>query len=197
MHHHCCRLARIEFTFLLIFTDEWPSHAVSDAIASPKTSDEEFLVGPVNRRGITQSVDKTFDDPSIVLQTDVNSLPARMSRPTDRVPSDTKSQTPTFSPSQSQGTNREENLRPSIRGPPVRPPKCQNELPTQSIELDYISGADQPRNAEKQHRNHGSHKFGEQLLRVIDGKTPKGSKYSAAEKYYICYSCGSETATVI
>ena len=59
---------RIEFTFLLIFTGNLPSHAVRDAVASPKTSDEEFLVGPVDRRGITQSVNKALDEPSDVFQ---------------------------------------------------------------------------------------------------------------------------------
>ena len=48
-------LAWVEPTFPIIFTGILPSHAVLDAIASPKTSDEEFLIGPVNRVGIRAS----------------------------------------------------------------------------------------------------------------------------------------------
>ena len=42
-----------------------------DAITSPKTRNEEFLIGPVNRRGITQNVNNTLDDPSNVLRAGV------------------------------------------------------------------------------------------------------------------------------
>ena len=55
--HQCCRCL--------------PGLSSRSPVASPKTSDEEFLSGPVNRRGITQSVCTTLDDTSNVLQAGV------------------------------------------------------------------------------------------------------------------------------
>ena len=48
--HHCCRrLPGLSSRSSLSLTGNLPSHAVRDAVASPKTSDEEFLVEPVDR----------------------------------------------------------------------------------------------------------------------------------------------------
>ena len=53
--HHCCRrLPGLSSR----------SHAVSNAVSISNTGNEEFLIGLIDRRGVTQSVNKNLDDAS-------------------------------------------------------------------------------------------------------------------------------------
>ena len=56
-----------EFTFLLILMGNLPSHALRDAVASPKAVNVHFLIGPMDQRG----VNKALDDARYVPQTGV------------------------------------------------------------------------------------------------------------------------------
>ena len=56
--HHCFRhLPGLISLSSLSLPDNLPSHAVRSAVASTKAGNEKFLmIGPIDRRGVTQSV---------------------------------------------------------------------------------------------------------------------------------------------
>ena len=119
--------ARIQFTFLLVFTGNLPPHAVRKAVASSKAGNEKFLIGPI---------DKALDDASHVLQGGVTTEVELIVATSELVGSDPQNEA-LHNPYRQVPTGF--SLTNSVNQPRGEPPTLNTRTPKSTAEISLVS----------------------------------------------------------